>query len=222
MLSHARRSSTGTARSVHSVPEMSSPISQPGHWQQQQQHSYAHHVSSPHVEQPSMEAPHQESVRRSPHPSSHPQHHLVSMPVQDPSIHAVESSGILYPSPYGMESNARAMSYPLENPTLVTSQPMAMSGYGTPTSIPSPHPSDYQRHMSAPMNHQPPHPQTQQYTSAPYASYSNVPHQGYAPQVSYPGDMSMMARAPHPQAQMMGEQGQHMVYHMQPNMKVEH
>jgi hypothetical protein len=72
------------------------------------------------------------------------------------------------------------------------------------------------------MNHQPPHPQTQQHTSAPYASYSNVPHQGYAPQVSYPGDMSMMARAPHPQAQMMGEQGQHMVYHMQPNMKVEH
>jgi hypothetical protein len=32
----------------------------------------------------------------------------------------------------------------------------------------------------------------------------------------------MMAHAPHSQAQMMGEQGQHMVYHMQPNMKVEH
>jgi hypothetical protein len=34
--------------------------------------------------------------------------------------------------------------------------------------------------------------------------------------------MQMMAHAPHPQAQMIGEQGQHMVYHMQPNMKVEH
>ncbi|KAH4080426.1 hypothetical protein HBI80_140330 [Parastagonospora nodorum] len=234
MLSHARRSSTGTARSVHSVPEMSTPISQPGHWQtqqqqqQQQQHSYPHH--SPHGEQPSMgevQAPHQESVRWSPHPSAHPQHHPVSMPVQDPSIHPVESSGMSYPSPYGMEGNTRAMSYPLENPPLVTSQPMAMSGYGTPTSHSSPHPSDYQRHMSAPMNHQAmsgqsSHPQAQQHTSTPYASYSNAPHQGYAPQVSHPGDMSMMAHAPHPQNQMMSEQGQHMVYHMQPNMKVEH
>jgi hypothetical protein len=230
MLSHARRSSTGTARSVHSVPEMATPVSQPAHWQAQQQHSYAHHVSSPHVEQPVMgevQGSHQESMRWSPHPSAHPQHHPQSMSVQDPSIHAVEASGMSYPSPYGMESNARAMSYPLENPTLVTSQPMAMSGYGTPTSHPSPHPSEYQRHMSAPMNHQPmpsqgPHSQPQQHTSAPYTSYPNGPHQGYASQVSHPGEMSMMAHAPHPQAQMMGEQGQHMVYHMQPNMKVEH
>jgi hypothetical protein len=231
MLSHARRSSTGTARSVHSVPEMATPVSQPAHWQTQQQHSYAHHVSSPHVEHPTMgevQAPHQESMRWSPHPSSHPQqHHPVSMPVQDPSIHAVESSGMSYPSPYGMDSNSRAMSYPLENPTLVTSQPMPMSGYGTPTSHPSPHPSGYQRHMSAPMNHQPmppqgAHSQSQQHTSAPYASYQSGPHQGYAPQVSHPGEMSMMAHAPHPQAQMMNEQGQHIVYHMQPNMKLEH
>jgi hypothetical protein len=239
MLSHARRSSTGTARSVHSVPEMATPVSQPAHWQtqqqqqqQQQQHSYAHHVSSPHVEHPTMgevQAPHQESMRWSPHPSSHPQqqHHPVSMPVQDASIHAVESSGMSYPSPYGMDSNSRAMSYPLENPTLVTSQPMPMSGYGTPTSHPSPHPSEYQRHMSAPMNHQsmPPqgaHSQSQQHTSAPYASYQSGPHQGYAPQASHPGEMSMMAHAPHPQAQMMNEQGQHIVYHMQPNMKLEH
>jgi hypothetical protein len=34
--------------------------------------------------------------------------------------------------------------------------------------------------------------------------------------------MSMMAHTPHGQAQMINEQGQHMVYHMQPNMKVEH
>ncbi|KAF2820398.1 hypothetical protein CC86DRAFT_120734 [Ophiobolus disseminans] len=229
MLSHARRSSTGTARSVHSVPEMATPVSQGGHWQPQQQHSYAHHVSSPHVEQTPMgevQAPHHEQVRWSPHPSAHQQHHAVSMPVQDPSIHAVDSQGMAYPSPYGMESNARAMSYPLENPSLVTSQPMPMSGYGTPTSHPSPHPSDYQRHMSVPMNHQPmppqaPHPQQHQHTSAPYTSYPSGPHQGYPPQVSHPGDMSMMAHAPHPQAQMMNEQG-HIVYHMQPNMKVEH
>lgn len=228
MLSHARRSSTGTARSVHSVPEMSTPVSQPGHWQAQQQHAYAHHVSSPHVEQPTMgdvQPPHPDSVRWSPHPSSHPQHHSVSMPVQDPSIHTVESSAMSYPSPYGMESNTRAMSYPLENPTLVTSQPMSMSGYGTPTSHASPHPSDYQRHMSAPMNHQAmpaQQPHTQQHAQPSYTSYPSGPHQNYPPQVSHPGEMSMMAHAPHPQGQMMNEQGQHIVYHMQPNMKAEH
>ncbi|KAH8723207.1 hypothetical protein GQ44DRAFT_620929 [Phaeosphaeriaceae sp. PMI808] len=227
MLSHARRSSTGTARSVHSVPEMATPVSQPGHWQQQQQqHSYAHHVSSPHGEQPPMgEAPHSESVRWSPHPLGHSQHHAGSLPVQDSSIHAVEPTGMSYPSPYSLESNARAMSYPLETPTLVTSQPMPMSGYGTPTSHPSPHPSDYQRQMSLPMNHQsmPAHtPHQQQHTSAPYTSYPSAPHQGYtSQQVSHAGEIPMMAHAPH-QAQMMGEQGQHMVYHMQSNMKVEH
>ncbi|KZM22961.1 sequence-specific DNA binding [Ascochyta rabiei] len=224
MLSQPRRSSTGTARSSHSVPEMATSASQAGHWQTQ--HSYAHHVSSPHVEAPppmEVSTPHHDSVRWSPHPSSHPQHHAVSM-ADHPSVHAVEP----YPSPYVMESNARAMSYPLENASLVSSQPMQMTGYGTPTSHPSPHPSEYQRHMSVPMNHQAPpqpqhpHPHAQQQTSAPYPSYA---HQGYVPQVSHPGDMSMMAHAPHShpqsQSQMMGEHGQHMMY-MQPNMKVEH
>jgi hypothetical protein len=230
MLSHARRSSTGTARSVHSLPEMATPVSQPAHWQAQQQHAYGHHVSSPHVEQPNMgEVPtsHQESVRWSTHPAPHPQHHAVTLPVQDSSIHTVESSGMSYPSPYGMESNARAMSYPLETPSLVTSQPMSMPGYGTPTSHASPHPSDYQRHMSAPMNHQtmpaqPPHAQAPQHAPTSYTSYPSGGHQNYAPQVTHPGDMSMMAHTAHGQAQMMNEQGQHMVYHMQPNMKVEH
>ncbi|KAJ4333698.1 hypothetical protein N0V87_007454 [Didymella glomerata] len=219
MLSQPRRSSTGTARSVHSVPEIATPASQAGHWQTQ--HSYAHHVSSPHGEAPApmdVSSSHHDA-RWSPHPSSHPQHHAVSM-AEHPSVHAVEP----YPSPYGMESNARAMSYPLDNAPLVTSQPMQMTGYGTPTSHPSPHPSEYQRHMSVPMNHQAPpqHPHAQQQTSAPYPAYA---HPGYAPQVSHPGEMPMMAHAPHshPQAQpqMMGEPGQHMMY-MQPNMKVEH
>lgn len=229
MLSHARRSSTGTARSAHSVPEMATPVSQPAHWPPQQQHSYAHHVSSPHGEQPPMgevQAPHHDQVRWSPHPSVHQQHHAVSMPAQDPSMHAVESQGMPYPNSYGMESNARAMTYPLENPSMVTSQPMPMSGYGTPTSHPSPHPSDYQRHMSASMNHQPmptqPHPQQQQHTSTPYGSYPNAPHQVYPPQASHSAEVPMMAHAPHPQSQMMGEQSQHIPYHMQPNMKIEH
>lgn len=223
MLSQPRRSSTGTARSVHSVPEIATPASQASHWQTQ--HSYAHHVSSPHGEAPApmdVSTPHHDA-RWSPHPSSHPQHHGVSM-AEHPSAHAVEP----YPSSYGMESNTRAMSYPLDNAPLVTSQPMQMTGYGTPTSHPSPHASEYQRHMSVSMNHQvPPQPQhphahAQQQTSAPYPSYA---HQGYAPQVSHPGDMPMMAHAPHshpqPQPQMMGEPGQHIMY-MQPNMKVEH
>jgi regulator of replication initiation timing len=236
MLSQPRRSSTGTSRSV---PEIATPASQPTHWQQQ--HAYNHHVSSPHVEAPpsmgDVSTPHHESVRWSPHPSSHQQHHAVSMS-EHPAVHAGEPASMSYPSPYGLESNARAMSYPLENASLVTSQPMQMTGYGTPTSHPSPHPSEYQRHMSVPMNHQqgPPQPQhphahahahahAQQQTSAPYSTYTSVGHQGYVPQVSHPGEMPMMAHAPHPhaqsQAQMMGEQGQHMMY-MQPNMKVEH
>lgn len=211
------------------MPEIATPASQPGHWQPQ--HTYAHHVSSPH-ETPStmgeVPATHHESVRWSPHPSSHPQHHPVPMPVQD-SVHATEPAGMSYPSPYGMESNARSMSYPLENPaSLVTSQPMQMSGYGTPTSHPSPHPSDYQRHMSVPMGHpQAPsqshqHAHSQQPTSAPYSPYGNAGHQGYVPQVSHSSDMPMMAHAPHHQPQMLGEQGQHMMYHMQPSMKPEH
>jgi hypothetical protein len=77
------------------------------------------------------------------------------------------------------------------------------------------------------MNHQampaqPQHPQAQQHAPTSYTSYPSGPHQSYAPQASHPGEMSMMAHTPHGQAQMINEQGQHMVYHMQPNMKVEH
>ncbi|KAF2656910.1 hypothetical protein K491DRAFT_595950 [Lophiostoma macrostomum CBS 122681] len=229
MLSQPRRSSTGTARSVHSIPEMATPVSQPGHWQPQ--HSYPPNVSSPHIDNPpSMgDVPNQQdTVRWSPHPHAHPQHHPVSMPVQDPSLHAMESSGMSYPNPYSLDSNARAMSYPLENPQLVTSQPMQMTGYGTPTSTHSPHPSDYQRHMSVPMHAHPQaphhphqHPQ-QQAPSGPYPAFPSAPHQTFAPQGSHPGEMQhMMAPAPHPHQQMMGEQP-HMMYQMPPNLKVEH
>lgn len=205
------------------MPEIATPVSQPGHWQQQQQHSYAHHTSSPHVDP----TPAMGDVQRwSPHPN-HPQHHQVSMPVQDASIHAVEPSNMAYPGTYGMESNTRAMSYPLENPPMVTSQPMTMSSYGTPTSHPSPHTSEYQRHMSVPMHHQSAPGQGaaqhgQQHTSAPY-SYPVGQQQSYAPQVSHANDMPMM-HAQHQQNQMMNEQGQHIMYqhHMSSNMKVEH
>jgi hypothetical protein len=230
MLSQPRRSSTGTARSVHSVPEMATPVSQPAHWPPQ--HAYTN-VSSPHIETPPTlgdgSGP-QDTVRWSPHPHTHQQqHHPVSLP-QDPSLHAVDSTGMSYPSPYGMDGNSRALSYPLENTQLVTSQPMQMTGYGTPTSNPSPHPSEYQRHLSLPMNSQPPpghpahqhmHQQQQQQAPPSYSSYPNAGHQGYVPQASHPGEMQMMAPAPHSQSQMMNEQG-HMMYHMPPNMKVEH
>jgi hypothetical protein len=230
MLSQPRRMSTGTARSAHSVPEIATPVSQPGHWQSQ--HSYAHHISSPHVDTPpamgEVQAPQHEGVRWSPHPShAQQQHHQVSMPVQDASVHAVEQPNMSYPSPYVMESNARAMSYPLENASMVTSQPMPMSGYGTPTSHPSPHASEYQRHMSVPMHHQPvqgqgPPQHQQHHTSAPYGSYPVGPQQGYPPQVSHGSEMPMM-HAQHGQSQMMNEQGQHIIYQpYQSNMKVEH
>lgn len=205
ILSQPRRSSTGTSRSVHSVPDMTStPVSQPAHWPPQ--HGYPANVHSPHVEQP--------PTSWSPHPSAHQPHPSVSLPVQDPSMHAVESGSMSYPSPYGLDNNARAMSYPLENTALVTSQPMQMGGYNTPTSNPSPHPSEYQRQMSVPMNAPPTaHP--------PHAHpYPNPGHQAYVPQASHPGEMQMMAPAPHAQPQMMSEQGQ-MMYHI-PNMKVEH
>lgn len=134
-----------------------------------------------------------------------------------------------YPSPYGMDGNARAMSYPLENAQLVTSQPMQMTGYGTPTSNPSPHPSDYQRHMSLPMNPNPhaqaPHHshqhQPQQAPPAQYQSYANPGPQGFVPQTSHPGEMQQMV-APHTASQMMNEQGHIMYHHMASNMKVEH
>ncbi|KAF1998622.1 hypothetical protein P154DRAFT_438686 [Amniculicola lignicola CBS 123094] len=224
MLSQPRRSSTGTARSGHSVTELSTPVSQPSHWQPQ--HAYPPHVSSPHVENsPNLGevSNQQDGVRWSPHPGVHHQQHSVSLPVQDPSLHAVDTTGMSYPSPYGMDSNNRAMSYPLENPRLVTSQPMQMTGYNTPTSNPSPHPSEYQQHLSLPMNTHPqaPHPPHPQQQAAPYSPYSAPQHQNYVPQVSHPGDMQMMAPASHQQPQMMGEHG-HIMYHMAPNMKVEH
>ncbi|KAF2260249.1 hypothetical protein CC78DRAFT_547647 [Lojkania enalia] len=230
MANHHRRSSTGTARSVHSVAEMATPVSQPGHWQHQ--HAYPHNVSSPHIENPPSlgEGPgNPDSVRWSPHPHAHQQHHNVSLPVQDPSLHAVDSSGIPYPNPYSLDSNTRAMSYPLENAQLVTSQPMQMTGYGTPTSNPSPHPPEYQRHMSLPMNPHPaaghpghphPHPHPPQQPPPPYPTFPTHGHQGYVPQASHPSDMQMMAPAPHPQSQMMSDQG-HIMYHIPPNMKVE-
>jgi len=229
MLSQPRRGSTGTARSVHSVAEIATPISQAGHWQQQ--HAYAQHASSPHVDTPpalgDVHASQHETMRWSPHPNP-PQHHPVSLPVQDSTIHAVDTPSIAYPGSYGMEGNTRAMSYPLENPPMVTSQPMSMSGYGTPTSHPSPHGSDYQRHISVPMHHQSAPGQgasqhAQQHTSAPYNTYSIAQQQGYPPQVSHANDMPMM-HAQHPQNRMINEQGQHIMYqhHMQSNMKVEH
>lgn len=119
-----------------------------------------------------------------------------------------------YPTPYSMDHNTRAMSYPLENTSLVTSQAMQIGGYNTPTSNPSPHTSEYHRQMSVPMN------------AAPAAShqhaYSSPAHHGYSvPQTSHPGDMHMMAPASHPPPHMVNEQGQ-MMYHLPPHMKVEH
>lgn len=205
ILSQPRRSSTGTARSVHSVPEISTaPASQPAHWQPQPQHPYTSNVPSPHIEHP--------PTSWSPHPSAHPQHHPVSLAVQDPSLHAVDSGNISYPSPYALDNNTRAMSYPLENTALVTSQPMQMAGYSTPTSNPSPHPSEYHRQMSAPMNPAQP---------GGHHAYPSPAHHGYVPQASHPGDMHLMAPASHQQPQMMGEQGQ-MMYHIPQDMKVEH
>ena len=207
ILSQPRRSSTGTARSVHSVPEITTtPVSQPTHWTPQ--HAYPPNMPSPHIEQP--------QTNWNTHHSAHQPHQQGAIPVQDPSMHAVESGNMSYPSPYGMDGNSRAMSYPLENASLVTSQPMQMGGYSTPTSNPSPHPSEYQRHMSVPMNPPPP----TGHSSHPHP-YANSGHQGYVPQSSHPGDMHLMAPTQHPQPQMMNEQGQ-MMYHMQPNMKVEH
>lgn len=229
MLSQPRRGSTGTARSVHSVVEIATPVSQSSHWQSQ--HTYAQHASSPHVDTSSalgdVHASQHEGVRWSPHPN-HAQHHPVSMTVQDSSIHAVDTPSIAYPGSYGMEGNARAMSYPLENPPILTSQSMSMSGYGTPTSHPSPHNSDYQRHISVPMHHQSAPGQgssqhAQHHTSAPYSTYPLSQQQAYSPQVSHANDMPMM-HAQHSQGRMMSEQAPHMMYqhHLPSNMKVEH
>lgn len=233
-LHQPRRSSTGTARSVTSVPDQATPVSQTGHWQQQhqqhQQHqSYASSVSSPHLEHPpslgDVAGP-PDAVRWSPHPNQHPhpQQHPATMAVPDPSLHAMDGPGMPYQ--YVVDANSRAITYPLEHSQLVTSQPMQqMTGYGTPTSNPSPHPQDYQRPMSVPINGQQSaihtsHPHTPQQASGTFQSYASHAHQSYPPQVSHPGDMQMMAQAPHGQPQMMGDQGA-IMYHMQPNMKIE-
>jgi len=77
------------------------------------------------------------------------------------------------------------------------------------------------------MHHQPvqgqgPPQHQQHHTSAPYGSYPVGPQQGYPPQGNHGGEMPMM-HAQHGQAQMMNEQGQHIMYQpYQPNMKVEH
>ncbi|KAL5377040.1 hypothetical protein PMIN06_011351 [Paraphaeosphaeria minitans] len=218
ILSHARRSSTGTARSVHSVPEITTtPVVQPAPWQQQQQHpqppqhqqhAYSSNVPSPHVEHP--------PANWSSHPSAHPSQHPVSLSVPESSLHAVESGSMSYPTQYSMDHNTRAMSYPLENASLVTSQAMQIGGYNTPTSNPSTHSSDYHRQMSVPMHNAPPAGHGQH----PH-SYSSPAHHTYVRQSSHPGEMHMMAPGSHQQSHMVNEQGQ-MMYHLPPHMKVEH
>jgi hypothetical protein len=226
ILSHARRSSTGTARSVHSLPEITTtPVAQPAPWQQQHpqqppQHQQQHqqHQQHQHAYSPNVPSPHVEhaSANWGSHPSAHPSQHPVSLSVPDSSLHAVESGNMSYSTPYAMDHNARAMSYPLENASLVTSQAMQIGGYNTPTSNPSTHPSDYHRQMSVPMNNAPPT------GHGPHAhSYSSPAHHGYVPQTSHPGDMHLMAPASHQQSHMVNEQGQ-MMYHLPPHMKVEH
>jgi hypothetical protein len=220
ILSHARRSSTGTARSVHSVPEITTtPVAQPAPWQQQQQHAQQHSQQQPqHAYSPNVPSPHLEHPPSNwnSHPSAHTPQSAVSLSVPDASLHAVDSGSMPYPAPYAMDHNTRAMSYPLENTSLVTSQAMQMGGYSTPTSNPSPHTSEYHRQMSVPMNAPPPA------GHAPHQHpYSSPAHHGYVPQASHPGDMHMMAPAAHPQSHMVNEQGQ-MMYHIPPHMKVEH
>ncbi|OCL05691.1 hypothetical protein AOQ84DRAFT_224620, partial [Glonium stellatum] len=139
-----------------------------------------------------------DAVRWSPHPHSH--QHPTSLPVPDSSLHAVDSSHMPYS--YVLDASGRPMQYQME------SQPMAaqpMSGYGTPTSNPSPHPPEFQRHLTV---------QLATAQQAQYPSYSQHSHQGYLPTSTHPGEMAMM---PQP---MMGEQG-HMMYHMNLNMKTE-
>jgi hypothetical protein len=186
ILSQPRRASS-TARSVHSAQEMANtPVSQPTHWQTQ--HAYASNMPSPHVEHP--------QTSWNGLPQSHQANPTVSISIPNPSLHSGEP--VSYPNSYGMENNARAMSYPLENSSLVTSQSMQMGGYNTPpTSNPSPHPDSYQRHMSVPMNAPPPAPHGPH--QHPH-SYSSQGHQGYVPQSSHPGDLQMMAHSPHPQS----------------------
>jgi hypothetical protein len=137
-------------------------------------------------------------------------------------------SNMSYPASYGLDNHGRAMSYPLENQQLITSQPMQMTGYGTPTSARSPHPSDYPRpgmslNAHPPSQHPVHHQQHPQQQTAPpaYPPFPQPGQQNFVPQASHPGDMPPMG-APHQQQQPMSEQG-HMMYQQYPsNMKVEH
>ncbi|KAF2198704.1 hypothetical protein GQ43DRAFT_377993 [Delitschia confertaspora ATCC 74209] len=240
MLSQPRRCSTpGTTRSFHSVPDQGTPASQSAHWQSQHTTVYTPSLSSPHVETP----PPMANVSGSSdmgqwnhHPTPHSQHPSVSMGVPDPSaqsLHPLNTSGLPY-NAYIVDSNTRAMSYPLENAQLVSSQPMQqMTGYGTPISNSSPHPQDYQRPMGQanlpyqqqqqqqqqtnPAYQQPQTNQPHQQANSPYQAYPSHEQQIFHPQVSHPGEMQMMAPAPHAQPQMMEGQGTMTYHQMQPN-----
>ncbi|KAF2751163.1 hypothetical protein M011DRAFT_473674 [Sporormia fimetaria CBS 119925] len=219
------RPSAETPRSIHSVPEIPTPVSQSGHWQAQQ--AYSSTIASPHGQgSPHLGhvPPAAESVRWSHHPHPHPPQQI-SMPVHDPTHTGLEAGSMSYPSPYAMDSHSRALSYPLETAQLVTAQPMHMGGYSTPTSARSPHPSDYPRHSLAINTHTSAphptaqHPHSQQHTpQTPYSSFSPQGHPGFVPQGSHPGDVQPMM-APQPPQHAIGEAG-HMVYQSYPpNMK---
>lgn len=208
ILSQPRPSSTPTARSVPSITNPAPTVSQPDQWQPQHT-GYSTAASSP-LEASSVlsdiSGP-PDTVRWSPHPHSH--QHPTSLSVPDSPLHAVDSSHLPYS--YVLDTSGRPIQYQMESQPMVSqpmvSQPMVsqpMSGYGTPTSNPSPHPPEFQRHL------------TLQLATAqqPQYSYTTHSHQGYLPTSTHPGEMAMM---PQP---MMGEQG-HIMYHMNPNMKAE-
>ena len=197
ILSQPRPSSTPTARSVPSIANPAPTVSQPDQWQPQHT-GYSTTASSP-LEASvlsDISGP-PDTVRWSPHPHSH--QHPTSLPVPDSPLHAVDSH---LPYSYVLDTSGRPMQYQMESQPMV-SQPM--SGYGTPTSNPSPHPPEFQRHLTI---------QLATAQQPQYSSYSTHGHHGYLPTSTHPGEMAMM---PQP---MMGEQG-HIMYHMNPNMKSE-
>ncbi|KAF2277898.1 uncharacterized protein EI97DRAFT_374526 [Westerdykella ornata] len=231
------RPSTSTPRSMHAVPDMATPVSQPAHWAPS--HTYPANVSSPHIHgTPTMvEVPVASDAVPWPQPRSQSSHQPGTMPMPDQPLQALDSTAMSYPNPYGMDNNARSLSYPFENPQLVTSQPMQAAGYSTPTSARSPHPSDFQRHHMSLSAYPPgPHPAAQQPqqqgAQTPYSAFPPQAHQSFVPQASHPGDMQPLM-APHPQAPPMAEPS-HMMYqqyppnikvdqpHYPPNMKLDH
>lgn len=228
MLSQPRRSSTSTPRSMHSGQDLHTPISQPPQWAAQpQMHGYPPNVPSPHG-QPSPHLanvpPQPETVRWNQPPPPHP----ASMSIQDPSLQSMDQSSVPYSTGYPMDTSGRAMSYPLENQQIVTSQPMPMTSYSTPTSARSPHPVDYPRPMSLPLagptsaphhqhQQQHPHPHSQpqppQAPQTPYSSYSAPTQPTFvSPPNHHPGEMQPMMSPHHHQSHMLGEQGP-MMYH---------